>query len=793
MKLLANNLSHFITARGIAEGKESSVLHLLCRLLLHYHCTFGGHDSPPRSFQEDLLKWLKTALNRSSVDLTADCWADTPLLWELLCHCCPNIQGVVTGAPPEAMQVAESHLGIPRLFVVKDLSSSVWQTQFLLQVYLAFYVRPSSPAQCKVEHWASQLTSHEAPSLTPLPHPGTPTPPPKAKLTKAPSSQAPYPDASLLVESIATADPPCYISGLLCSVRCGSALSLSSSIWDSGQLLCAILNAMTGHTLPQLNPTSTDDPTSLVHLAFSLVQRHFDMSIEFEPEEFLHQVFPRLMVLEKLYTHRDVPFQPHKSAFITVHSLPNYHQVNQPISIFIDYRDAICSSPYERTRSATPTLVSQKRNQNDTEKTTAKPPSLEGFKKGEINYDWDKLKVSVTERNGSCQKDLRVWRHSHGCLEFSHTPQKLGCYDVAVDYDGKATDGSPLTFQVFDPNQCKFVTQVYKSTCLVGEELSFSVDTSTAGIGHITATLKLLSHTLATPSSDRSPNFNPAAVKVAELKDSITVVSLRMQQVGSYGVDIYYNGLLAKNVRAQVKCASVHVTDMPRYPSVNTNTFFKLATQLPPEDVQVTVEGPQEQQLEVLSHSPYNFSYTASTPGLHTIKTNAGQRTTTTSFYHSNPQLAKRCHITSQPGDNSGVSAVHRTCKYEVSCEGAGKGLLEGQARKVQGKEEMQMTVKADGGVHMASFTPLSPGLYRVHLQWNGQNITDRDGLKLIVCDFSKCKVRSYGIRQVVVNRETFFSVEAPKLTPDEQPPVTVHLSQGRIVSSCQHNKNTWR
>jgi len=875
-----NPVSCLCTARAIAGGNESHTLDLTCRLLLHYHCTFGGRSYPLRSFHEDLLQWLKIALQRSSIDLTGQAWTDTPLLSELLCHCCPHLRSVVTGSMDKVMEVAERHLDVPRLFAAVDLRLSHWQAQFLLQIYLAFFVRPSSPAQRRLELWVSHVTSHQSSPTTTLSHLGAPptqspptqapptkvsssevkltkAPPTKAPPTKAPPTKAPPTKAPPTKAPPTPVPPPdscCSTDVLPCSVcpcsssssasgsgsrsrsgsGSGSGVSLCSSAWDSGQLLCDTLNAVTCYTLPQLNPPPAGDPKSLVKLAFSLAQRHFDICRDFQVEQFLQQVFPRLVVLEKLNTYRNVSFKPHKSAFLSVRSLSDYHLVRCATSIAIDYYKTIPNSHPEGASLATPvgrepgepgslaeteqlssSELTRKRSslsgaaawtldlQLPAANTNSKQrerrvdeTSLRDAEEGNKAYDWDKLKVSVQEASGTSRPLFKKAQHCHDYLEVSYFPKKVGSHKIAVDYDGKAIVGSPLTFQVFDPSQCKLVTPAtaLESTCLVGEKFSLTVDTSTAGPGHITATNELLSHTLATPSSDVSSGLNLATeLELAELRDDVTSVSLKLQQEGTHRISIYYNGILAENVRAQVKCVPVRGADMPLYPSINNNTFLKLVSRLPPEAVHALVEGPEGEQLAVSCLGPYNYSYTAGRVGLHTVRARAGQLTAATyKVYHSNPQLAELCRITSQPGGEMGVVSITDTCQYEVNCEGAGPGRLHALARRVPGGEEVEMIVTAANSLFAATFKPPTAGLYRIHLQWNGQSITGHDGLKLVVCDFSKCKVRSYGIKQAVVHRETHFSVEAPSFTVDDPLPVTVNITHGRTLASSQHN-NTWR
>ncbi len=526
--------------------------------------------------------------------------------------------------------------------------------------------------------------------------------------------------------------------------------------------------------------------SQLAQAVVTEVERHLDLDFQVSSDDLVKNVFPRILLLYKLYTLKDSPLELHDSAYLSFSSdIPQHTQLGCPINFSLHY-------------------VNPQLQQNATQDNSQIPDELlisEETRKTSM-LDVSQVEVKVQEVGGVfC--DLAGKYKDGNSAEFSFEPRRVGLNELHVVYKGKGIPLSPVSFQVFDPMRCCLVDPVPNS-CLINEEVTFLVDISKAGPGKLTAKLTCDTETnlragedsghltqahdnsMSNQSLMKSGNSNssvPVIITQDEVGMNTYKATCRLPKEGKYHMNICYNGIAVEHAEASVNCMQLLISEVGNA-NINLPTSFTVHTKCQPEVKEVQVKDPQGHLLAVTSLSRVlTYQYTATSIGVHTICVSTANNTSyARNVYHYDPALARLCVLTSQP--RSLTIPVNQVCRYTVNSVRAGRGKLTAQLDSQSGLQNLEVMSIETAGEHQVSFTPTLTGKLTVYLKWNGTNVCEP--IHLLVVDPSLSKARGFGLKQAVIGRKTFFTVETSSMKS-----LKVEVTRGsrRISTSIIDNR----
>lgn len=135
----------------------------MCKsLVLHYHCTFGRiSEASLNEHKKYLLEWLKVIIPQlAATELVPEEWIDGKYLSSLLQYCSKS--GVSNMPLSKVMQEALIKFGIPPLLQQSTFSPTSADAEFILMMYLYFFVTPCKDALLK---WINTFPNISAPSF----------------------------------------------------------------------------------------------------------------------------------------------------------------------------------------------------------------------------------------------------------------------------------------------------------------------------------------------------------------------------------------------------------------------------------------------------------------------------------------------------------------------------------------------------------------------------------------------------------------------------------------------------
>ena len=341
------------------------------------------------------------------------------------------------------------------------------------------------------------------------------------------------------------------------------------------------------------------------------------------------------------------------------------------------------------------------------------------------------------------------------CIRY--TPTQPGSYQILFAYSGFDLADKP-TFMISDPSKASI--QEGEKICLVGENVSFTVDLSSAGAGRLQVNLE---GPVEIPIDYKKNgdgtctfSFTPTEAGKYSLNVSfgdkpLTDQPMEVSAIDPEKIGVYGSGVTGKGARVShpaeitVNCTESGIA--PLEASLKTPDEQVLPLQLVPTD----------------DENVFKTEYVPEIIGYHELSLTFADKPIQGSPF--NVPIAEPDNVTvSETGPL--FVAPGETCQLECFTESAGPGILTATLQ-TSDDEEQEATVNEldDQGHYEVSFKVPSPGRHKGMLYYNDHPIGSP--VEIIGGMPPKCEVEGPGVkRKVAAERDTYFTVDTTESGP---------------------------
>jgi hypothetical protein len=289
--------------------------------------------------------------------------------------------------------------------------------------------------------------------------------------------------------------------------------------WAPGHLVYQMIHQLIPRSIPSINTLTNFDTVLLIEKALTAAMQTFSISCTF-PASALSlpttDPLPLISFLSQLQTVKDIAkYSMPGSAVLLRKDVKSLYAVGSSVSIELD-------------TSESPDIA------------------LEAVVESELP---EEPQVQLRREEGP-DKTITA---------FSFIPQHVGLFKIVITSEGNEIPDSPLTFDVYDFQQCQVIMPIQPSYC-TGQPVELQVSSIKAGKGKLTASLASPvfftgPNSSSTPSHDSlSQHCNttlevPAkrqqddgSITIQDTGNSVHKLSFVPHEVGAHILSLYWNG-----------------------------------------------------------------------------------------------------------------------------------------------------------------------------------------------------------------------------------------------------------
>ena len=317
--------------------------------------------------------------------------------------------------------------------------------------------------------------------------------------------------------------------------------------------------------------------------------------------------------------------------------------------------------------------------------------------------------------DGPSKDEVKISKQQPRIYNVSYTPTAPGIHTLNFTFENQPIPNSPVSLAVGDPKKVSIAESPTGVSLKTGEPITITFDTSKAGCGDFTASCKgkksgEISATVTKKSPDRySIVFTPTEVDVYRLSVLWGGHQIRGSPFNLTPVDVDKVKTVGPAMPRGVAGPREMILDTAQAGkgSVTASCINKRG-----QDVPVSVSE--------TSSNIYKVSFQLPRPDIYTLTVQYGGQDINGSPFHINtlPPNANRVKVT-QPEKME----LYSLLVYRCNCVDAGSGKLTVSCQGVRYGPVSVNTKEVDTAQYELSFTPDKEDLYRLSIQWEGEDV----------------------------------------------------------------------
>ena len=332
-----------------------------------------------------------------------------------------------------------------------------------------------------------------------------------------------------------------------------------------------------------------------------------------------------------------------------------------------------------------------------------------------------KLAVVVENPETDQVDNVTVTPKPDGQYLVKFTPEKMGCYDIFINWNGNKIKNSPYVCRVSDPLSC-IARGPGLASAILGRPTTFDVDTFHAGPGNLTAEIFGPSH--------------PVKVKLTSQVGSIYSYQYIPRQSGSYHIEIKWDGF---------QIAGSPFTIHPNEPTIASSCFVRewpMERSVVNKPISIVVDttesgeanhcvtavaqGPsREETCEIVpienGARVYSVTFYPKEVGEYSLEISYGGSAIPDSPLHFTVNDPSKCVVNLEEEKRF---VVGKTVSFQVSTFDAGEGNLFAIVSS-ENEEFLCNVVENNSGGFTVSFIPKEVGKHEVLLRFDGKTFLD--------------------------------------------------------------------
>ena len=339
-------------------------------------------------------------------------------------------------------------------------------------------------------------------------------------------------------------------------------------------------------------------------------------------------------------------------------------------------------------------------------------------------------------------------------------PVNVGVHSLTVMWAGRSITTTPITFEVVDPSRVKFTSlpNAEQYVPFVGEDLSFTVDTKSAGIAKLEAQIIL-------------PDGSLQVIHMKEKVKGVYLISYKFTEVTSLEILVVFNQVKVLSFPCTVNIAPDATKCTVTLPALEPGIFIDVGQMI---DIivdctdagygELTTKGfgPQRREIEMQSslehigsRKVYKISHEPSYVGGYNITIMWDGKPIPKSPFKFDVVDSRQVHFSNLPSTEGYAPVTGDVISFDVDISNAGKGVLKAYVVQEDGSSQDIIVSDKGVGLYVIKYTMSQAGRFELYVIYNSTKVLTRTIRVREAPVASKCRavlaeVQSYAVGQSI-------------------------------------------